>query len=237
VTTNRVDTSSLQPPASRYLKPGDEIVAVDGERGLVADQIARVISSHRCAGAPTPSCQAVTPVSLLVRRSGRLLTLSIYPRYDPRYKRMRIGFAFAPLIHNVGPVGAAKESLNQMWYVTHRTVTTIAKLFEPKERSQIHGVVGGFTITEQRFAFNTTAALYTLAVISLSLAIINLFPFLPLDGGHVFWALAEKVRGRRIPFEVMERAGAVGFVLILILFVVGLSNDVSVLTGRGFSAR
>ena len=69
-----------------------------------------------------------------------------------------------------------------------------------------------------------------LALISLSLAIINLFPFLPLDGGHVFWALAEKVRGRRIPFEVMERAGVVGFVLILLIFVIGLSNDISTLS-------
>ena len=36
-------------------------------------------------------------------------------------------------------------------------------------------------------------------MISLSLGVINLFPFLPLDGGHIFWALAEKVRGRAIP--------------------------------------
>ena len=61
---------------------------------------------------------------------------------------------------------------------------------------------------------------WVLALISLSLAIINLFPFLPLDGGHVFWALAEKVLGRRIPFSVMERASAMGFVLIIIVFVV-----------------
>jgi len=45
------------------------------------------------------------------------------------------------------------------------------------------------------------------------LAIVNLFPFLPLDGGHIFWALAEKVRGRVIPFSVMERASVVGFAL------------------------
>ena len=76
-----------------------------------------------------------------------------------------------------------------------------------------------------------------LALISLSLAVINLFPFLPLDGGHVFWALAEKVRGRRIPFAVMERAGIVGFVLILLLFVIGLSNDISTLSGKGFNIR
>jgi regulator of sigma E protease len=53
----------------------------------------------------------------------------------------------------------------------------------------------------------------------------------------VFWALAEKVRGRRISFEVMERAGAVGFLLILIIFAIGLSNDISTLTGRGFVTR
>jgi regulator of sigma E protease len=65
--------------------------------------------------------------------------------------------------------------------------------------------------------------------------VINLFPFLPLDGGHVFWAVAEKVRGRRIPFEVMERASAIGFGLIMIVFLIGLSNDISTLTGRGFN--
>ena len=117
------------------------------------------------------------------------------------------------------------------------TVSTIARLFEPKERSQLHGVVGGYTVTQEPFAYSATDAFYTLALISLSLAVVNLFPFLPLDGGHVFWAVAEKVRGRRIPFEMMERAGVVGFVLIIFLFVIGLSNDISTLTGQGFNAR
>ena len=59
-------------------------------------------------------------------------------------------------------------------------------------------------------------------MISLSLGLINLFPFLPLDGGHIFWSLVEKVRGRPVPFSVMERAGAVGFVLVIMLFFIGL---------------
>jgi regulator of sigma E protease len=70
-------------------------------------------------------------------------------------------------------------------------------------------------------------------LISLSLAIINLFPFLPLDGGHIFWALGEKVRGKAIPFEVLERVSVVGFVLVAFLFVIGLSNDVSTLRDGG----
>src|SRR5439155_8826171 len=100
-----------------------------------------------------------------------------------------------------------------------------------------HGVVYGYTQTQRSFSHSPSLALEVLALISLSLGIINLFPFLPLDGGHVFWAVAEKLRGRRISFEVMERAGVIGFVLIVMLFVIGLSNDISTLSGPGFNVR
>jgi len=98
--------------------------------------------------------------------------------------------------------------------------------------------VGSYETTRQAFTLNTETALRILAIISLSLAIVNLFPFLPLDGGHIFWAVAEKVRGRAIPFRVIERASIVGFVLIMFLFVIGLSNDIGRLTsGEGFHLR
>ena len=132
------------------------------------------------------------------------------------------------------PLHAASLTVSGLWGVTTRTVSTIAKIFEPQDRKKLNSVVGGYKITQQSFATSTTEALSVLALISLSLGIINLFPFLPLDGGHVFWAVAEKVRGRRIPFEVMERAGVVGFVLILLIFAIGLSNDISTLSGSGF---
>ena len=119
--------------------------------------------------------------------------------------------------------------------MTKDTVSAIARILESKERKQLHGVVGGFTVTQEAVARSPSFALQVLALISLSLGIIHLFPFLPLDGGHVFWAVAEKVRGRKIPFSVMERASAVGFVLIIIIFVVGLSNDISTLSGSGFN--
>ncbi len=57
-----------------------------------------------------------------------------------------------------------------------------------------------------------------MALISLSLAIVNLLPFLPLDGGHIFWALVEKVRGRGVTVQTMERASMVGIALIGALF-------------------
>jgi regulator of sigma E protease len=237
VPTRTVAGDSLQPPGSLYLKPGDRIVAVDGKSNLSVEQITRQIASHRCPGTLTADCRGASPVALTVKRDGEVLHFSIVPRYDPKAGRMRIGFGFADKVRPVGPVTAAGQSVSQMWYVTRSTVSTVARLFEPKERKQLHGVVGGYEYTQKSFAASPSLALYVLALISLSLAIINLFPFLPLDGGHVFWALAEKVRGRRIPFEVMERASAVGFVLIVFVFVIGLSNDVSTLNGSGFNVR
>ena len=76
-----------------------------------------------------------------------------------------------------------------------------------------------------------------LALISLSLAVINLFPFLPLDGGHIFWAIVEKVRRKPVSIAVMERASVVGFMLVILIFVIGFSNDLGRLSGEGFQVR
>jgi regulator of sigma E protease len=232
--TRTVAPGALIAPASSYLKGGDQIVSVDGTRGLSVTQITKQIATHRCAGKPVAGCQSTTPVTLVVRRDGKLHTFTLYPRYDATYKKMRVGFEFAEQFPPLGLFGAVGGGASDLWHWTTKTLGVFTRLFEPKDRKQIHSVVGGFEITQQAFAFSATDALGTLALISLSLAIINLFPFLPLDGGHVFWAVAEKVRGKRIPFEVMERSGVVGFALIMLVFVIGLSNDISTLSGSGF---
>jgi regulator of sigma E protease len=182
-------------------------------------------------------CLAQTPARVVVRRGGRLLTFEISPRYSAADKRPLLGFAFGEASRSVGPFHAASLTITGLWEVTKQTVSVIVRIFEPQQRKKLNSVVGGYTVTQQSFAHDTTRALQVLALISLSLAIVNLFPFLPLDGGHVFWALAEKVRGRRIRFEVMERAGAIGFVLIIMIFLIGLSNDISTLSGKGFNVR
>src|SRR5579875_317503 len=235
VVTKRVAHIDRGSPAAQVLKAGDQIVSVDGVRGPEA-KIHQLISSHRCAGTPTNGCLAQTPVKLVVRRGGQLVHVSLRPRYETvslgrgqTETAMLIGVEFAVANHLTHPslVQAGSDSVTKLWWVTKKTVSTVVQIFQPKERSQLHGVVGTYDATANYFSTSTTEAFEVLALISLSLGIINLFPFLPLDGGHIFWALAEKVRGRQIPFSVMERAGVVGFVLILVLFVIGLSNDIT----------
>lgn len=236
VATKRVFAVTKATPAATALNPGDRIVSVDGVTGPPT-AIQRAIRSHTCTGGRTNGCVATTNATVVVRRDGRLLTFNLRPRYNAKDGRMELGFAFDTRQQPVSAGEAASLGASNLWYVTKRTVSVVVRIFEPQERKQLNGVVGGYTVTQESFAKSPTLALQVLALISLSLAVINLFPFLPLDGGHVFWAVAEKVRGRRIPFEVMERAGVVGFALILLLFVIGLSNDISTLTGKGFNVR
>jgi regulator of sigma E protease len=235
--TKTVDAKGLRAPAADVLRPGDRVVSVDGKDGS-QEAIAVAVAKHKCAGTQRDGCQGTTPATVTVIRNGQRVTFSMTPRYDSAVGHTRLGFQYHVQHHDVGVAGAAGESISGMWRVTKLTVSAIAHIFQPEQRKQLSSVVGASKATEQAFNQDISSALSLLALISLSLAIINLFPFLPLDGGHIFWALAEKVRGGRpVPFEVMERAGVIGFALVLMLFFIGLSNDISRLQGAGFPSR
>ena len=135
-------------------------------------------------------------------------------------------------------VGEALDlTANRFWFITRSTLELPARLINPEQRKEISGVVGSYEVTRQTILNNVADVIGILAIISLSLAIVNLFPFLPLDGGHIFWAIVEKVRGKPVPLRVMERAGAVGFMLVILIFLIGLSNDIDRLSGEGFQVR
>ncbi len=232
VATHQV--SDLQQPAARYLQPGDRIVSVDGVGGDLT-AISAAVRRHTCAGRPVAGCVATTPAHVVVARDGRRLAFDIRPQYENGNGSwfMRLGFTYGERHQSYGLASAAGASVSGMWDVTTRTLTVFTHIFQARDRKQVGSVVGATRVTQQAIASNATQALEILALISLSLAIINLFPFLPLDGGHIFWALAEKVRGRAIPFAIMERASVIGFALVLMLFLVGLSNDIGRLQHGG----
>jgi regulator of sigma E protease len=232
-------------PAKAQLKPGDQVVSIDGrtlndsDGDERADRFRDQIGSHTCAGQPTDGCQATTPVSIVVDREGKQLPLQISPRYDPDAGQALLGVRFeaTDVTPIETPAQAASYATDTMWLITSKTVSAISRIFLPEQREQLSGPVGGSRALNEAIGFGAEEALFILALISLSLGIINLFPFLPLDGGHIFWSLVEKVRGQRVPFSVIERASAVGFLLILMLFAIGLSNDLGRLGDDALNPR
>ncbi|HYI17397.1 MAG TPA: M50 family metallopeptidase [Solirubrobacteraceae bacterium] len=237
--TNDVEALSTTGASAQVLRLGDEVIAVDGVSGT-PDELRDQVSKHTCAGTPVDGCVATSSALVTVRRDGEQQSFRITPIYSAQEKRPLLGFSYGSerSFDPVGGVGAAvSTSADQLWFFTTTTVKTIVGIFDPEKRKEISGIVGSYETTRQAIELSTDRAVFLLAVISLSLGIINLFPFLPLDGGHIFWALAEKVRGRAIPFSVMERSGFIGFALVIALFAIGLSNDIGRLTGEGFQVR
>ena len=243
-----IDKVEAGSPAAGVLKPGDRVLSVNGipatvpnvskisdanDRLSASDRkfnhLTKSIRQHKCPGGKAPNCHSATPNTITVRRGDKTLTFRIPTFLDPSTKLYRVGVRFKALgtqTASQSPAEAAKLAVDKMWFVTSRTLSVIGRIFQPQQRKQISGIVGGSQALNQAIGFDTHQALFVLAVISLSLGLINLFPFLPLDGGHIFWSLVEKIRGRRVPFYVIERASAIGFLLVLMLFAIGLTNDI-----------
>jgi regulator of sigma E protease len=228
--------ASVEPgkPAAGVLQRGDRIVGIEGRRASL-EEVVKQIGAHPCAGAPggpRAGCRAATPVHLTVLRNGREVSLTAYPAYDAREKRMLLGFRFAPTVKSFGVLAAAGAAVSEMWHTTTGTLTHYLNALESSHaRKELHSIVGISQVGEETVAAGAGYAFVFLGFLSLVLAIVNLFPFLPLDGGHVLWSLAEKVRGKRVSLLAMYRFSSVGIVLLLFLVINGVSNDISRLAG------
>jgi regulator of sigma E protease len=229
-------------PAQGVLHPGDVLIGVDGHGGSV-ETMTKQVSTHKCAVQPPRAhCKATTPARVTIERHGKRMTFLMTPIYDAATKphKMRLGFTYNP---NGGPrdplpLGKAiDQSTTAFWRITKATVSIPAKILDPNQRKQINGIVGSYETTRQTIIADPGDVIGIMAIISMSLAIVNLFPFLPLDGGHIFWAIVEKIRRKPVPYSTMERSGVIGFALVLLLFAIGLTNDIGQLQNGGFRPR
>jgi regulator of sigma E protease len=230
-------------PAEKVLQPGDRILAVDGGSFSGLGQEERLerfgeqVASHKCAGKQVDGCLAAAPVELKISRDGQVRTISVRPEYDKANGRALIGFSYAARSTEIGPGTAATRAADSIWLVTSKTASIFSRLFEEEQRKQISGIVGVSDAANQTLDRSGVEALLLLALVSLSLGLVNLLPILPLDGGHIFWAVVEKLRGRPVSLRVMERATMIGFALVLMLMVIGLTNDIGRLGSDAYNVR
>jgi regulator of sigma E protease len=230
-------------PAVGVLQAGDRILAVDGRAYSSLGAEARVerfreqIASHGCAGKQVDGCRAATPVRVRVKRDGAARTVSVRPEYDSAAGRTLIGFEYGAEPVSIGVGTAASRAVDSIWLVAHKTATIFSRIFEAEQRKQISGIVGVSDAANQTLDRSSVESFLLLALVSLSLGLVNLLPILPLDGGHIFWAVVEKLRGRPVSLRVMERATVIGFALVLMLMVIGLTNDIGRIGSDAYNVR
>jgi regulator of sigma E protease len=200
--------------AAAGLQAGDTVVAVDGRTARTFDAIShRIRASHG------------RPITVTVERAGRRVTLGPQPTI-----RSSAGYyiwGFSPGVESVShPVGAsAGLAARECWNVLSGTVTAFAGLFHARERAQVSGPVGIVRTSATALRLGVNYYIDILGLISMSLAILNLLPLLPLDGGHILFSLIEAVRRRALAREIYERVSVAGLMLIGVIWLIALSND------------
>ena len=216
-TVKRVETDT--PAQVMGLRPGDTIVEVENR--------------------PTPSFDAVShairgsngkAISITILRNGKARMLG-----PVRTKKIGSHYAlgFEPGWDTVqyGLGGAFVHSLDDNWRATKATITFLPRLVTNSGRKEVSGPIGISDVSARAVSLSFPLYLEILGLISLSLAILNLLPLLPLDGGHILFSIVEGLRGRAVGREVYERVSAIGIALFLVLMFIGLSNDIGRLGG------
>jgi regulator of sigma E protease len=194
------------------LQSGDRVLAIDGSKIERAEDIPDRI---RESGG--------NEIVVVVRRDGEETTLGpIAPK--PVEGGYRLGFTLKGVA--LGPVDAFGKSLEVTGLVTVEIAKSLGRLAVGEGRQDIASPIGITQVSSDAVERGAESYLMVLALISLSLALLNLLPLLPLDGGHILFALLEGARGRIVKREVYERVSVIGLAVVLLLFFIGVSNDI-----------
>ncbi len=181
------------------LQAGDRIVAIDGNP-VDGDSVRSTIQASEGK-----------PLRLTVNREGETLQLGpVRPEKSEEF----------------GALKSVGESFRVTWEVTKEIGKSVGRLVTGEGRNEISSPVGIVQGSSEAVEQGTDQYLWVLGLISLSLALLNLLPLLPLDGGHIAFSLIEGIRGKAVTREVYERVSVVGIAVVLLLFFIGLSNDI-----------
>jgi regulator of sigma E protease len=205
--------SAHTPAAAAGLQPGDRVVAVNGTHAATFDSVSRLIrSSHG------------RPITVTVDRGGRTVTLG--PRRTIRLQNRWI-WGFEPATKLVTyPLGhSASRAASDCWTVVTGTFGAFGSLFHSHNGTQLTSTVGIVRISAAALKVGFNYYLQIVGLVSMSLALLNLLPLLPLDGGHILFSIIEGVRRRALAREVYERVSVIGFALIILIWVIALQHD------------
>jgi regulator of sigma E protease len=215
--SRRVDTVEAGTPAAHAgLRAGDTIIGVNRIPTRTFDAVRRAIqTSHG------------QPLALFVIHKNGLM--GELPAVKPVKQGGTYILGFRPAVvryKHYGPIQAVGLAGRDVGYVTKAMGNWLIHINSRANRKQISTPVGIVRTSSEAAQQGYRDYFAILALISLSLALLNLLPLLPLDGGHMAFSLIEGLRGRAVGRVVYERVSMVGIALILFIYVLGISNDI-----------
>jgi regulator of sigma E protease len=202
------------------LLPGDRILSLDDTPISRFEEVQRHIQPR-----------AGQPVAIQVLRDGveQELTATPEPREANGATSGILGISGgAPEFRRLNPLSALAAGVSQTWDVTVQTLGGLWQMIAGQRGTEeLGGPLRIAQISGQVAQLGVASLVSFMAILSVNLALINLFPIPVLDGGHLLFYAAEAIRGRPLPPRAIEYGFRAGFALLIALFVFATWNDLS----------
>ena len=224
-----VTTVQEDSPAEGVLQVGDVIVAADGRRFERSADLTAYIRG-----------QAGSQVILEVLRDGNLTSIRVVPRSLSDEDRARgkgaVGFSYEPesFVEVPSDVSGPLDALGRgffaasdlAWRIPGGIVEAVGGLLGLNDSSGAVGPIGIAEETGRQLEAPLVSQLLFLGLLSVNLAVLNVLPFPPLDGGRIAVVLVEALRRRRLPAEREALIYLTGFMVLILLVILISIQDV-----------
>ena len=205
------------------IKPGDVFVAIDGERIERFEDVQRLVR-----------LDAGVPMKLVVRRADKDVTLTVTPkistitdRFGNKHQLGLLGIEGGGVKYvRRGPLEAVWRAGDETLNMTTGTLEAVWQMIiGARTTDEFGGPLRIAHMSGEVAQGGVVAMLWFMAVLSINLGLINLFPIPVLDGGHLLFYAAEAIRGRPLGQRAQEYGFRLGLALVLTLMVFATWND------------
>ncbi len=202
------------------LLPHDRVTVIDGQPVATFEALQKIVTAH-----PGQTVQ------MTIQRDGADLTLPVTPESHvvDGHAAGLLGIKGGAIDYqHVSLGGALVGGVTQTWMITAETVKGLAQMVSgARGTDDLGGPLRIAQLSGQVAQLGLASLVSFIAVLSVNLGLINLFPIPVLDGGHLMFYLAEAVRGRPLPPRAQEYGFRAGLALLACLFVFATWNDLT----------
>jgi len=212
------------PAAAAGLEVGDKVVEVAGEKIDHWQQLTDLIRQH-----PGDT------ITLRWLRGDSLISTEIVPKATPEFNIAtgkvdtvgKIGVVGTIFSEPVGPLGALGYGAVQVWWIMRLNVVSVFALVSgTASLKELTGPLGIAKMSGESARSGFVSFLAFIALISISIAFLNILPIPMLDGGHLLFIILEKIIRRTIPEKVKLNLMKIGLALLILLVIVVSYNDI-----------
>lgn len=226
-TPSMVGTIMPDSPAEEAgLQPGDRIITINQEGVPFWIQMTRAIRASE--GTPMQVAWVRPGDQSLAADSSNLHVATITPRQDDASGQYLVGITWAMRSEEFGLGEAMVAGMVDTWLNTKLITTNLKRVFTGQEnfRENIGGPIAVAVVTRQAAEQGARQFWFIVAMLSITLAIVNILPIPALDGGHLVFLIYEGITRREPSLKVRMVLQQVGMVLLLSLMVFLIFNDI-----------